>query len=242
MPFLELPDMPAGAALIDHAHATSHVLVVIEGAMLEDGKLYEAGTIRYSAADDRHFLRFLSPTRCVVFESTALVLPDPLVRRVTHAPAVARAFHRAAGRLDVAREVAEWLDAQSLCAGGETPAWLRELQLHCRRHGFTHARSVEAIARAAGVSREHLARSYQKYFGTTISGAVRVARLKIAYDGIVRSDWPLADIAARCAFADQSHMTRLFAAWIGLTPGSLRARHHTGITSVQDRQPVPAVS
>jgi AraC-like DNA-binding protein len=241
MQSVQLAEMPAGAALIDHTHPAAHVVVVLDGAMLEDGRLYQAGDVRASAADDRHFLRFLSPTRCVVIEGATPTTDRP-VRCVTRAPELARAMQRAAGRLDVVGEIAARLEALSLAEDRDVPEWLRELQQHCRRHGFIHARSVQAIASEAGVSREHLARSYQKHFGTSVSEAVRAERLKQAYDGIVGSDTALADIAARCAFADQSHMTRLFSAWIGVTPGALRSRRHAGITSVQDREPLPAVS
>jgi transcriptional regulator GlxA family with amidase domain len=37
-------------------------------------------------------------------------------------------------------------------------------------------------------------------------------------------DVPLADVAAACGFADQSHLTRVFSAHTGTTPARYRKR------------------
>jgi AraC-like DNA-binding protein len=56
---------------------------------------------------------------------------------------------------------------------------------------------------------------------------------KRACDCIVHANLPLAVVADSCGFADQSHMTRQFSGWIGVSPGELRRRRRD-ITSVQD--------
>jgi AraC family transcriptional regulator len=38
----------------------------------------------------------------------------------------------------------------------------------------------------------------------------------------MHTDLPLADVAVRCGFADQSHFTKLFRRSIGVSPGSFR--------------------
>jgi transcriptional regulator GlxA family with amidase domain len=47
----------------------------------------------------------------------------------------------------------------------------------------------------------------------------RVSRAKSL---LRKADWSLADIAAACGFADQSHFTRVFTSIVGASPGAWR--------------------
>ena len=85
---VELVEMPERAALLDHSHSSPHVLIVLGGRVLEDGRTYHAGDVRFSSADDRHFLRFQSSTRCVVIETT--LHEGSATRSVIRAPELAR--------------------------------------------------------------------------------------------------------------------------------------------------------
>jgi AraC family transcriptional regulator len=96
------------------------------------------------------------------------------------------------------------------------------------------------VARDAGVSREHLARSYRRHFGTSISNALRARRHRAGFDLLTQSARPLAEVAAASGYADQSHMTRDVRIWIGQTPGALRQASR--ITSIQDPGPRIAVN
>jgi AraC family transcriptional regulator len=49
----------------------------------------------------------------------------------------------------------------------------------------------------------------------------RVERAKVL---LGRTGTPLPDVACRCGFADQSHLTRVFRQRVGVTPGRFRAR------------------
>jgi AraC family transcriptional regulator len=131
------------------------------------------------------------------------------------------------------------LDWRALTADSQPPSWLVELEMR-RTHGEFLGVATQRVARFAGVSREHLSRSYGRFFGTTIADALRARQLRASYDAVIGSDRPLADIAADCGFADQSHLTRAFGAWIGVTPGALR-RRPPRITPVQDARPATRV-
>jgi AraC family transcriptional regulator len=48
----------------------------------------------------------------------------------------------------------------------------------------------------------------------------RVERAKVL---LTRTGTPLPDVACRCGFADQSHLTRVFRQRVGVTPGCFRA-------------------
>ena len=82
--------------------------------------------------------------------------------------------------------------------------------------------TVERIAGAAGIHPVHLARTFRVKTGETVGGYVRRMRAECARDLIRRSTEPLASIALRCGFADQSHMTRVMRQLYGVTPAKFR--------------------
>lgn len=81
---------------------------------------------------------------------------------------------------------------------------------------------VRAIARAVGVHPVSLARRYRRHFGRSPAGAIRQARADRAAALVVRGV-DLADLAVRAGYADQSHLTREFAAAYRMTPARYRA-------------------
>lgn len=84
--------------------------------------------------------------------------------------------------------------------------------------------TVERIAAAAGVHPVHLARTFRAKTGETVGGCVRRMRAERARELIGQSSEPLASIALRCGFADQSHMTRVLRRLYGVTPAKFRRR------------------
>jgi len=75
------------------------------------------------------------------------------------------------------------------------------------------------MARTAGLSRFQLLRHFEKAFGLTPHAWLQQQRAERAR-GLIRRGASLAQAAASCGFADQSHMTRLFARQFGFTPGA----------------------
>jgi AraC family transcriptional regulator len=82
--------------------------------------------------------------------------------------------------------------------------------------------SLAELARAAGVHPSTLARSFRRFHGCSLGQYRRRWRLTRAIDALRASDAPLAEIAAGCGFADQSHLTRALRAETGHTPAALR--------------------
>lgn len=79
--------------------------------------------------------------------------------------------------------------------------------------------SLGELALAAGLSRFQLLRHFEKAFGLTPHAWLLQQRAERAR-GLIRGGAGLAQAAASCGFADQSHMTRLFARQFGFTPGA----------------------
>lgn len=74
------------------------------------------------------------------------------------------------------------------------------------------------LEQVAGISRYALARQFRAYLGTSPYRYILMRRLDRAR-ALIRGGARLADTAAACGFADQSHMTRHFRRAYGLSPG-----------------------
>ena len=84
--------------------------------------------------------------------------------------------------------------------------------------------TVEAMASAGGVSRQHLTREFHDRLGITPKLYCRLARFQsgLAYAGCRRVGW--AQAAAGMGYADQSHMIAEFRRFGGLTPHELASQ------------------
>jgi len=82
---------------------------------------------------------------------------------------------------------------------------------------------IRALSRAIGWSERHFINQFRVYFGVRPKAAARRLRFSYAFDML--STYPggdLSTIAAQAGFSDQSHMTREFQAFSGVSPGDLR--------------------
>jgi AraC-like DNA-binding protein len=92
---------------------------------------------------------------------------------------------------------------------------------------YLHDHSAEAlslsqVAGALGVHRGHLARTFRAAHGETLGARLRRIRVQRAAALIRGTTGSLIEIAARCGFAHQAHMTRVFRLILGVTPGQYR--------------------
>ena len=85
--------------------------------------------------------------------------------------------------------------------------------------------TVDAMARSAGVSRQHLSREFRERVGVPPKLYTRLVRLQsgLVYAGSrARLDW--AGVAIDMGYTDQSHMIAEFREFTGLTPQELAGR------------------
>ena len=87
--------------------------------------------------------------------------------------------------------------------------------------------SVEELAERAGLSRRQLHRKFREVFGLSVQEFLVQTRMQAASDTLLRSDLPIAQIAADFGFCDQSAFTQLFRKHMGLTPRRFRLRYGT---------------
>ncbi len=78
------------------------------------------------------------------------------------------------------------------------------------------------LADVASMSRFHFTRWFKREFGMSPHRFVACRRGQVAADLIKTTGLPLCEIAYRCGYASQSHMTDSFRKALGLTPGALR--------------------
>jgi AraC family transcriptional regulator len=95
-----------------------------------------------------------------------------------------------------------------------------EAQLRASRPGRL---TITDLAREAGVHPSHLARVFRQKYGCSLGRFLLDRRLEWAATRLARSEDPISRIALEAGFADQSHFTRRFLAYAGLTPRRFRS-------------------
>jgi AraC-like DNA-binding protein len=101
------------------------------------------------------------------------------------------------------------------------PAWLAKAE-ELIRNRFRLGLTLQEVADAANIHRAHLCREFHRFFGCTMTQYAGRLRADAALQELIRSDSPLACVAAQTGFADQAHLTRTIRQHFGTTPGNLR--------------------
>lgn len=108
---------------------------------------------------------------------------------------------RAAGEIEVAFAVAEYLNAH-----------------------FRDSVHLEALVAHTGYSAFHLCRLFQQRMKTSIHQYLTLLRLERAMEALADTDVPLGRLALDLGFASPSHFTTAFRRWTGHAPGQVRRR------------------
>ncbi len=100
------------------------------------------------------------------------------------------------------------------------PLWINSLKeiLHQNSENL----SLEYLSSQLGLHPVHLSRVIPKYFSTTLGDYSRQIKIKNAINFMVSSKKSLTDISYECGFYDQSHFTRTFKSYMGMTPRQFR--------------------
>ena len=108
------------------------------------------------------------------------------------------------------------------------------LSLHDRRSDiidayfsgeFCHRVSQDALAKRLGVSRRQLARIIQALYGKSFREKLVEARLEIAVDFLVNTDWSIEEISSRLAYENIANFSAFFKRNTGLTPSQFRKQY-----------------
>jgi AraC-like DNA-binding protein len=115
---------------------------------------------------------------------------------------------------------------------GRPPPWLQTAEEILRARVGDCVGLVE-LGEAVSVHPTHLARVFRAHYGVSVGEYGRRLKVARAATEVARSDVPLAVIAVRTGFSDQSHFTRLFKQYVGTTPARYRAEAHATLGTFQ---------
>jgi AraC family transcriptional regulator len=237
---------PPRVTLQRHTHDRGCVAVMLEGSfdLHIGGRVFECppAAVATEPVEESHANRIGRAGARVV-----VVQPDPareellrpfacVLDRVTHrrhaglAERAARLAQEIDRPDDLAPLAAEGIVLELLAglAREETwrtrrpPRWLLLAQqvLHAR---FAGPVRLAEVALEVGVHPAHLARAFRAHFRVSVGSYVRRLRLDWAAEELARGDTPLAEVALAAGFADQSHFTRSFRRYAGITPSAYRS-------------------
>ena len=119
-------------------------------------------------------------------------------------------------------EMLAHLTRKNVTAETRAPKWLRRVVERLNEE-FTENISSEELAAEANVHPVHLASTFRRFYNQTIGEYVQKKRVGHASKLLLDREIPLTEIAYSAGFSDQSHFTRVFKRFTGLTPGAFRS-------------------
>ena len=108
-----------------------------------------------------------------------------------------------------------------LARGGLAPWQIKRVVRHIAEH-FSRPIAVNELAELVRLSASHFSRSFRASLGISPHALIREQRVSHARRLLVTTTLSLADIAAECGFADQSHFSRRFQQITATSPGRWR--------------------
>ena len=113
-------------------------------------------------------------------------------------------------------ELCENIDKERIYQFEKEPPWLASLIeiIHHHNQPFT----LTSLAGQLGIHPGHLSRAIPYYFSTTLGDYIRQLKIKSAIELMLSSKKSLTAVSYACGFADQSHFSRTFRRYMGMTP------------------------
>jgi AraC family transcriptional regulator len=235
-----------GVSLDRHCHANAYLLLVLSGTYSEKHThrefIWGEGALHLLPAGERHENEFASAVRClrVKVEPQAIerlgdesrwALSEP---REISGPLTAwlanRMLREFRAEDDVAPLAMEGVLLEMLAesarthdegSGSSAPAWLRRVR-EALDDSYLQAPGLADLAAVGGVHPVHLSREFRKRYQVTIGEYIRKRRIEHASGLLSNSGMPMAEIASKCGFSDQSHFCALFKKYSGMTPAKFR--------------------
>jgi AraC family transcriptional regulator len=81
---------------------------------------------------------------------------------------------------------------------------------------------LKQVARECGLSASYFSRAFRRSEGSAPHNWLLARRVDVAKEKLRDPRLTLAQVALECGFADQSHLTRVFTRFVGVSPGTWR--------------------
>ena len=120
-------------------------------------------------------------------------------------------------------ELCEYLSQATPDAARE-PHWIAQTE-DALRADFASRVDLRSLAARVSVDPSHLCRTFRRFRRRTIGDYVMGLRIRLVCRQLVETPDALSAIAARAGFTDQSHMTRFFKRFTGMSPAAYRRQH-----------------
>jgi AraC-like DNA-binding protein len=117
--------------------------------------------------------------------------------------------------------------------GGLAP-WQVRRALKVMKGSLQAPLGFEEVAAACSLSVSHFHRAFRQSIGESPGRWLQQYRMEVAKELLLSSPKTLAEISARCGFADQSHFTRVFTRWAGMSPGAWRREQQEALVRQLD--------
>lgn len=250
----------AEARLPRHAHERASIVFVTSGEFVETVGTteywMEPGSVLLKPAGVLHADRFGARGA----ESMVVVLPmvgeddrlwgSPAVRTPKHFTSgpvthLATRIHRELRGSDeltplvvsgLVRELVGIATREDGHGRHSAPPWMRHVRERIEDE-FTESLTVRELAEEAGVHPDYLSRRFKSDYGVVIGEYVRRLRVDRAAESLRSTDRPIDEIARATGFVDQSHLTKVFKRYVGMTPGRFRDRTGRDDSSTPTRAP-----
>ena len=239
---------PASYHLPTHTHEKLCVCTILQGTMHEIGKdskrVFNAITTVFHPAGEIHYDKFGSDETHVVSLEFGQVwqerlrpyaewLERPRQHQNDSVTWLGLNIHREFQKFDVATPLAVEALALELVSRiiraekprkeNEAPKWLKRIEEFLNEH-FEDPITLDQLSQIAGVHGVHLIRTFRKFHGTTVGEYLRRRRIEFACKLLQSSKLSVTQVAIQAGFYDQSHFTRTFRSFVGLTPGQFRSQ------------------
>jgi AraC family transcriptional regulator len=107
-------------------------------------------------------------------------------------------------------------------SAGRLARWQEERSKEMMDQGLAGNVSLAELARECRLSVTHFVRAFHRSTGLSPHQWLLARRIDRARSFLTATEFTLAEVALACGFSDQSHLTRVFTASVGTSPGRWR--------------------
>jgi AraC family transcriptional regulator len=239
-----------------HTHEPGRITIVLQGVLVEtfgqheaDHRECPAGTVILRAPGATHALRVeRAPLHLIVIdvdgERAADLWPPPGEAAFLRAEQIgAHIPRRLLAELHFPDRVSATAIDALVCSmivaasrasspAAMRPDWLERAIRLIERHGVEPL-SLRDVAAAVGVAAERLAHRFKSDLGCTVGDYIRTVRVGCAAQLLAETDRSIGEIAMQAGFYDQSHFSKTFKDYTGMTPATFRRSHRSSPLTVR---------